>query len=87
MAKIRFNLERYDSVIDNGNVELQSINETIIFEGLGKLITDEAEREFFSLKFAGQRLNGFISEFVENHLQTFVDTYREEAQIITHFNN
>lgn len=87
MSKIRFNTEKYDSLIVDGNVELQSLSETIIFDGLGKEITEDGEREFFRLPYAGERLSTFLSEWIETNLQCYVDSHREEAQVVPHFNN
>ncbi len=87
MNKIRFNSNLYDSVIIDGNIELQSLSETIIFEGGGLELTEDAEREFYSLHYAGQRINSFISEFIEDRLQCFIDSHSDEAEVITHFIN
>ncbi len=87
MSKIRFNGNSYDSIICDGNIELQSIHETIIFDGGGKELIEDAERAFYSVRYAGQRLNSFISEYIEDTLQYWVDVHKEDAQIVTHFNN
>jgi len=87
MSKIRFGNGLYDSIICDGNIELQGLNETIIFDGGGKELTEDAEKAFFSVRYAGQRLSSFIAEYIEDTLQYWVDVHKEDAQIITHFIN
>ena len=87
MKKVRFNGNLYDAVINEGNIELQSIQETIIFENGGKELTEDAERAFYQLRYAGQRLNGFISDFIDDMVQYYVDTHKENAQVVKNENN
>ncbi len=87
MKKVRFAGNLYDACLIDGNIELQSISETIIFPNGGKELTEDAERAFYSLRYAGQRLNGFISDFIDDRIQCYVDSNKESAQILTHQNN
>lgn len=80
MTKIRFNQNLYDASIQDGNLILDSLHETFIFPNGGKELTEDAEREFYSLRYAGQRLNSFISEYIDSTVQTWVDTHKEDAQ-------
>jgi len=82
--KIRFKSNLYDAVIEGSNVELQSISETIIFEELADLIREDAENDFYSVEFAGQRLSSFLSEYIDTHLQFYIDAHKEEGQVIEH---
>lgn len=87
MAKIRFNTNKYDCIIDGNDLILQSLYEDVIFPNGGKELTETAELEFYALKYAGQRLNGFISEYIETNVQCYVDCHREDAQVIDHHIN
>lgn len=77
---IRFNNGLYSANIEDGNLILDSLTETWIIEGLGKEITEDAREEFFKLEWAGQRINPFTSEFIDRHLQSYVDYHKSEAQ-------
>lgn len=87
MNKIRFSGNLYDSVINEGNLELQSIHETVIFPNGGTELIEDAEREFFSLRYTGERLNTFIGNYIEDVLQSWVDSNKDRAEIVTHFLN
>lgn len=80
MSKVRFNQGLYDCRIEDGHIILDSLSETFIFPNGGKELTEDAEREFYSLRYAGQRLNGFISEYIDSTVQCWVDSNKELAQ-------
>lgn len=82
---IKFNGGLYTAIIEDGNLILDSLTDVFIFEGAGKRLTEEAENAFYSLEYAGQRLNGFISDYINDNAQYFVDTHKEEAQKVEDF--
>lgn len=82
---IKFNNGLYTAIIEDGNLILDSLTDVFIFEGAGKRLTEEAENAFYSLRYAGQRLNGFISDYINDNAQYFVDTHKEEAQKVEDF--
>lgn len=77
---IKFKEGLYSASIVDGNLILDSLTDVYMFDGAGKRLTEEAENAFYSVKYAGQRLSSFISEYIDDHAQYFVDTHREDAQ-------
>lgn len=77
---IKFNNGLYTAIIQDGHLILDSLTDVYLFEGAGKRLTEEAENAFYSVKYAGQRLSSFISEYIDDHAQYFVDTHKDEAQ-------
>lgn len=80
--KIRFQNNYFDASIMDGHLILDSLTETFVFPDGGKELTEDAERAFFSLPYAGQRLNSFISEYVDSNIQCWVDSHRDEAELV-----
>jgi hypothetical protein len=77
---IKFNNGLYSAIIEDGNLILDSLKDVFIFEGAGTKLTEAAENEFYSLRYAGQRLNPFISDYINDNAQYYVDTHKEDAQ-------
>lgn len=77
---IKFNNGLYTAIIEDGHLILDSLTDIYIFEGAGKRLTEEAENAFYSLRYAGQRLSGFVSDYINDTAQYYVDTHRDEAQ-------
>lgn len=77
---IRFNNGLYEARIDDGNLILESLTETFIFEGLGKRVEDEADHEYWKEGYKHQSRRSFESEYIDSMIQYAVDTHKEEAQ-------
>lgn len=76
----------YDATIDSGNVILESLHEAWIIEGLGDKIEIDADYEYWhegGLYRMGW--TSFYSEFIEKHLQSYVESNREHVQKVIDF--
>lgn len=77
---IRFLGNLFESRIEDGNLILESLHKTFIFEGLGKRVEDEAEHEYWREGFKHQSWSSFLSEYLDSMIQYAVDTHKDEAQ-------
>jgi hypothetical protein len=78
--KVKFRNNLYTPTIQDGNLVLESLHETFIFEGLGTKIEDECDSDYWKEGFKHTSRSDFESDWMDTNLQFFVDVYREEAQ-------
>lgn len=80
MTKVRLNGNLYDARIEETHLILESLTDTLIFEGLGQKIEDECDHDYWKEGFKYESQSSFYSYYMDNHLQFYVDVYKSDAQ-------
>jgi hypothetical protein len=78
--KVKFNNGLFDSRIEDGNLILESLTQTFIFEGVGKIMEDSCDHDYWQEGFKHTSRSSFESEWYDNNTQFYVEVYKDEAQ-------
>jgi hypothetical protein len=84
MSKIAFQAALYDVLIEGNDLILQGTTQDVIFPDGYLLIRETAEDEFFSLEYAGQRLAGFISDYIDSNIELWLKANQEIGVVVVH---